>query len=72
MFTAAKMGIDFLGAIPLHSSIRETSDAGTPITVVEPNGPHSRAFKEIAQKVITKIESEEMQKKYQGPTIEVV
>jgi ATP-binding protein involved in chromosome partitioning len=33
--TAAKLGCDFLGEVPLHLAIRETSDAGRPITAIE-------------------------------------
>jgi ATP-binding protein involved in chromosome partitioning len=41
--TAAQLGVDFLGEIPLVQAIRETSDAGTPIVAQSPNGPEARA-----------------------------
>jgi ATP-binding protein involved in chromosome partitioning len=53
--TAKQLGVDFLGEIPLVPSIRETSDAGTPIVAKEPNGPEARAFLELAAKVVEKI-----------------
>ncbi|MEJ8310466.1 Mrp/NBP35 family ATP-binding protein [Agrobacterium larrymoorei] len=52
---AARIGVPFLGAVPLTMSIRETSDAGTPIVVAEPNGPQAQSYQEIAQKVRTAI-----------------
>ena len=52
---AEKLGVDFLGEIPLHMAIRETSDAGTPIVVKDPNGPHAKAYMEIASRVAAKI-----------------
>ena len=38
---AGRLGTPFLGEVPLDMAIRETSDAGTPIVVAEPNGPHA-------------------------------
>ena len=34
---AHEMELDILGDIPLHLSIRETSDAGTPVVVAHPD-----------------------------------
>ncbi len=48
---AERLGTPFLGEVPLDMAIRETSDAGTPIVVAEPNGPHAKAFRDIATKV---------------------
>jgi ATP-binding protein involved in chromosome partitioning len=53
--TAAEMGCDFLGEIPLVPSIRETSDAGTPIVAKNPGGPEARAFLALAAKVAEKL-----------------
>jgi ATP-binding protein involved in chromosome partitioning len=53
--TAAQLGVDFLGEIPLVQAIRETSDAGTPIVAQAPNGPEARAFLLLAQKVAEKL-----------------
>ena len=47
---AEKLGVPFLGEVPLVMAIRETSDAGTPIVVSEPDGPHAAAYREIAQR----------------------
>ena len=53
--TAAQLGCDFLGEIPLVPSIRETSDAGTPIVAKAPNSPEARAFIAVAQRVAEKL-----------------
>ena len=49
--TAEKMGLPFLGEIPLLPRIRETSDAGTPVMVENPDGPAAKAFLVVAEKV---------------------
>jgi ATP-binding protein involved in chromosome partitioning len=48
---AERLGVPFLGEIPLHISIRTTSDAGTPVVESEPNGPHAAIFRAIGAKV---------------------
>lgn len=53
--TAEKLGEAFLGEIPLNTSIRLTSDAGTPIVAAAPDSPEARAFLLIAEQVAAKI-----------------
>lgn len=48
---AEKLGVPFLGEIPLHMSIRATSDAGTPVVDSEPDGPHAQIYRDIGAKV---------------------
>jgi ATP-binding protein involved in chromosome partitioning len=48
---AQRQGVPFLGAVPLHMDIRETSDAGRPVVASDPDGPHAKAFRAIAAKV---------------------
>jgi len=48
---AEKLGVPFLGEIPLHMSIRSTSDAGTPVVDSEPDGPHAAIYRAIGAKV---------------------
>lgn len=48
---AERQGVRFLGAVPLHMDIRETSDSGRPVVATEPDGPHAKIFREIAAKV---------------------
>ncbi|MBI5319003.1 Mrp/NBP35 family ATP-binding protein [Bradyrhizobium sp.] len=48
---AEKLGVPFLGEIPLHMSIRATSDAGTPVVDSEPDGPHAAIYRSIGARV---------------------
>ena len=48
---AGRLGVPFLGEIPLHISIRTTSDSGNPLVESEPNGVHAAIYREIAAKV---------------------
>jgi ATP-binding protein involved in chromosome partitioning len=48
---AERLGVPFLGEIPLHMSIRVTSDAGTPVVASEPDGPHAAIYRAIGAKV---------------------
>ncbi|AMM85529.1 Mrp/NBP35 family ATP-binding protein [Martelella sp. AD-3] len=45
---AEKIGVPFLGEVPLAMDIRTTSDAGTPVVAGEPDGPHAKAYRAIA------------------------
>jgi ATP-binding protein involved in chromosome partitioning len=49
--TAIAMGIPFLGEIPLVGAIRETSDAGTPITTSAPASAEAKAYVSLASAV---------------------
>ena len=53
---ADRLGVDFLGEIPLDIAIRETSDGGQPIVIANPDSAHAKAFVAIATKVWGKIE----------------
>jgi len=53
--TAAELGCDFLGEIPLVPAIRETSDAGTPIVAAYPNSAEAKAFLALAERVAAKL-----------------
>jgi ATP-binding protein involved in chromosome partitioning len=47
---ADKLGLPFLGGIPLHIDIREKSDAGLPITATAPESLHAQIYRELAAK----------------------
>jgi ATP-binding protein involved in chromosome partitioning len=55
--TAGKIECDFLGEVPLHLSIRETSDAGAPISATQPDSPQAKAFLAIASKIAAKLKA---------------
>jgi len=48
---AEKIGVAFLGEVPLAMTIRENSDAGTPVMISAPDGPHASVYREIATKI---------------------
>ena len=56
---AARLGCEFLGEIPLHLTIRETSDAGHPIVAAEPDGEQAAPYLAIAQRLWDKLRSDE-------------
>jgi ATP-binding protein involved in chromosome partitioning len=55
--TARRLGVDFLGEIPLDIAIRTTSDSGRPIVVAQPESPHAAAYRRIAAGLIDKATS---------------
>src|SRR6201997_86592 len=48
---AERLGVPFLGEVPLHIEIRETSDSGLPVVATAPESVHASAYREIAAKV---------------------
>jgi len=48
---AERLGVPFLGEIPLHMEIRETSDSGRPVVATDPDAPHAKIYREIAGRV---------------------
>ena len=48
---AERLGVPFLGEIPLHMSIRATSDSGNPVVDSEPDGPHAAIYRAIGTRV---------------------
>ncbi|MHB8573910.1 MAG: Mrp/NBP35 family ATP-binding protein [Dehalococcoidia bacterium] len=52
---AEELGLDFLGEVPLHASIRSGGDSGTPVTVADPDALQSKAFRAIAERVAAKL-----------------
>ncbi|EDV28038.1 uncharacterized protein TRIADDRAFT_20803, partial [Trichoplax adhaerens] len=54
---ADEMKIETIGDIPLTLRIRETSDHGTPITVLNPDSTEAEAYFQVAKKIINKLAS---------------
>ena len=48
---AERLKVPFLGEVPLDMAIRETSDAGLPVVATQPDGPHAKIYRAIAEKV---------------------
>jgi ATP-binding protein involved in chromosome partitioning len=66
---ATRLGVPFLGEIPLTMKIRETSDAGTPVVVSDPEGTVAGLYKEIAGAVLSGIEAAETAQERAAPNI---
>lgn len=54
---ADKIGVSFLGEVPLAMPIRETSDAGKPLVVSDPDGVHAKAYFAIVDKVLAELDA---------------
>ena len=54
---AAKLGLPFLGELPLDPVIRQRADAGEPIVVSEPNSPQTATYIAMAKTIWTALES---------------
>ncbi len=52
---AERLGVPFLGEVPLHMTIREKSDAGLPVVATEPDGAHAKIYRDIAANVLAQI-----------------
>lgn len=56
---AQKLGVPFLGAVPLHMDIRSKSDSGQPITATVADGEHAAIYCDIAAKAWAGLEAAE-------------
>ena len=52
---AERLGVPFLGEVPLHMDIREKSDSGRPVVATDPDGPHAKIYREIAAGCATRL-----------------
>jgi ATP-binding protein involved in chromosome partitioning len=48
---ATRLGVEFLGELPLTLAIRELADAGTPIVTARPDSEEAGAYRRIAARV---------------------
>ena len=63
---AEKLGVPFLGRIPIDPAIRDGGDSGHPIVVADPASPQAEAFRNIAHILIDRLEGASKS----GPSIE--
>lgn len=49
---AARLGLPFLGAVPLTMDLRAASDAGQPITARDPDGPLGTIYQQMARSLM--------------------
>jgi ATP-binding protein involved in chromosome partitioning len=54
---AEKLGVPFLGEVPLHMDVRATSDSGKPITATAPASPQAQIFRELAVRAWAELEA---------------
>jgi ATP-binding protein involved in chromosome partitioning len=52
---AERMGVEFLGELPLKLAIRELADAGTPIVAARPETEEAKAYQRIATRLREKL-----------------
>ena len=52
---AARLGAEFLGALPLKLAIRELADAGTPIAAARPDSEEAKTYTAIAARLWQKL-----------------
>jgi ATP-binding protein involved in chromosome partitioning len=68
---AARIGVPFLGGVPLDIEVREKSDAGTPIVVAAPEGEVAKIYRQIAERVIGRLQKERTMAQRPPPAIVV-
>ena len=54
---AERLGVPFLGEVPLHMTIREKSDSGLPVVATEPDSEHTQIYRAIASKVLDQLKA---------------
>ncbi len=52
---AGKLGVEFLGELPLKLAIRQLADAGTPIVAAQPESEEAAAYRAIAARLWDKL-----------------
>ena len=54
--TAAQFGVAFLGRVPLEPGVRAGGDSGRPVVLEGEDGPQSKAFYDLARRVMARVE----------------
>jgi ATP-binding protein involved in chromosome partitioning len=67
---AQKLGVPFLGYIPIDPAIRAGGDAGQPIVVGNPSSPQAAAFKQIAARLEQALNSQDGGEGRSKPSLE--
>ncbi|ESY11407.1 Mrp/NBP35 family ATP-binding protein [Mesorhizobium sp. M1148] len=55
---AERLGVTFLGEVPLEMGIRESSDEGSPVVGSKPDSPEAKIYRDIASKVWDRVNEE--------------
>lgn len=67
---AKKLGVPFLGNIPIDPAIRAGGDNGQPVTIADPDSPQAKAFRDIAAKLMEALDSGSASDGQKTPSIE--
>lgn len=54
---AGRLGVPYLGAVPLTMELRKASDSGRPLTAVDPDGPVARVYSAMADALWTSLQA---------------
>lgn len=52
---ARRLGVPYLGGLPLEKAIREEADAGAPVVVSRPDTAGAKAFREVASAIAARV-----------------
>ena len=66
---AERLGVPFLGEVPLTMDVRESSDAGTPVVVSDPDGAQAKVYREIAARAWERLKIERSAGEAAAPAI---
>jgi len=66
---AEKLGLPFLGEVPLDRDLRVRSDSGQPIVVSAPDSHHARLYREIAETIWASVLGDSAGQKRAAPRI---
>lgn len=66
---ADKLGVDFLGEVPLDIEIRTHADGGNPIVEAQPDGPHAKGYVKIATAIWEKLSGQTLDGPRAAPKI---
>ena len=66
---AARLGVPFLGGVPLEMETRELSDIGQPVTATRPDSAQAKVYRDIAAKVWERLKAETSAAEAATPTI---
>ena len=66
---AERLGVPFLGEVPLTMDVRESSDGGRPVVACDPEGAQAKIYRAIAAKVWERVQVEQQAAKAAAPAI---
>ena len=52
---AARLGVPFLGSVPIDPRVRDGGDNGQPIVAIDPDGPAGAALRQISRDVAARV-----------------